>query len=60
MLAGSGDKLWTKHKGSAFPQLAEAVQEELDDYRSCEAEVKRLKQAMVSDLHEDSLASTCS
>jgi len=46
MLAGGMDKLWTKHKGSAFPQLAEAVQEELDDYRSCETEVKRLKQAM--------------
>ena len=32
---------------SPFPQVAEAVQEELESYRSQEEEVKRLKSAMV-------------
>ena len=33
---------------SPFPMVAEAVQEELESYRSQEDEVKRLKSAMVS------------
>lgn len=40
------DKFWQLHKGSPFPQVAEAVQEELESYRSQEDEVKRLKAAM--------------
>lgn len=32
---------------SPFPTVAEAVQEELENYRSSEDEVKRLKSAMV-------------
>lgn len=32
---------------SPFPEVAEAVQEELEEYRSKEDEVKRLKHAMV-------------
>jgi hypothetical protein len=40
------DKFWQQHKGSPFPQVAEAVQEELEAYRSSEEEVKRLKSEM--------------
>ncbi|CAI2348293.1 unnamed protein product [Caenorhabditis sp. 36 PRJEB53466] len=46
MGTGGTDKLWNNHKGSAFPAVAEAVQEDLDAYRSSEEEIKRLKQAM--------------
>ncbi len=41
------DRFWYSQKGSPFPTVAEAVQEELDQYRSQEDEVKRLKSAMV-------------
>lgn len=34
---------------SPFPEVAEAIQEELENYRSKEDEVKRLKHAMVSE-----------
>ncbi|XP_015906128.1 sec1 family domain-containing protein 1 [Parasteatoda tepidariorum] len=40
------DKFWMQYKGSPFPIVAEAVQGELDSYRSSEEEVKRLKAAM--------------
>ncbi|ETN76122.1 Sec1 family protein [Necator americanus] len=46
MSSGGSDKLWTKHKGSAFPLVAEAVQEDLEAYRSSEDEIKRLKHTM--------------
>jgi hypothetical protein len=36
-------------KGSPFPIVAEAIQEELEQYRSSEEEVKRLKASMVGD-----------
>ncbi|XP_028830279.1 sec1 family domain-containing protein 1 [Denticeps clupeoides] len=42
----AADKFWQKHKGSPFPEVAEAVQEELDTYRNQEEEVKRLKSIM--------------
>uniref|UniRef100_A0A3B4AIY4 Uncharacterized protein n=1 Tax=Periophthalmus magnuspinnatus TaxID=409849 RepID=A0A3B4AIY4_9GOBI len=42
----AADKFWQKHKGSPFPEVAEAVQEELDTYRAQEDEVKRLKSIM--------------
>ena len=42
----STDKFWNIHRGSPFPQVAEAVQEELESYRASEDEVKRLKAAM--------------
>lgn len=42
----SNDKFWTTHKGSPFPTVAEAIQEELEQYRSSEEEVKRLKTSM--------------
>lgn len=40
------DKFWVSHKGSPFPTVAEAIQEELEDYRNCEGEVKKLKSSM--------------
>lgn len=40
------DKFWQQHKGSPFPTVAEAVQEELESYRSQEEDVKKLKAAM--------------
>ncbi|XP_078593505.1 sec1 family domain-containing protein 1-like [Branchiostoma floridae x Branchiostoma japonicum] len=40
------DKFWQSHKGSPFPEVAEAVQRELEEYRSQEDEVKRLKSVM--------------
>ncbi|CAA84704.4 Sec1 family domain-containing protein 1 [Caenorhabditis elegans] len=46
MATGGSDKLWNNHKGSAFPTVAEAVQENLDDYRSKEDDIKKIKQAL--------------
>ncbi|KAK4336521.1 hypothetical protein RND71_044237 [Anisodus tanguticus] len=42
----SDDKFWQSHKGSPFPQVAEAVQEELDSFRSEEERLKSLKNTM--------------
>ncbi|KAJ2950086.1 hypothetical protein O0L34_g11427 [Tuta absoluta] len=49
----SRDPLWTEHKGSPFPTVAEAIQEDLDKYRSSEAEVKKLKSSMGLDAESD-------
>ncbi|ERL91253.1 protein sly1 homolog [Dendroctonus ponderosae] len=51
----SKDKFWTSHKGSPFPNVAEAIQEELEQYRSSEEEVKKLKTSMGID-NESELA----
>lgn len=40
------DKFWQTHKGSPFPQVAEAVQEELDSFRAEEERLKSLKNTM--------------
>lgn len=40
------DKFWAAHKGSPFPTVAEAIQEELESYRSSEDEIKKLKTTM--------------
>ncbi|XP_066588311.1 protein sly1 homolog [Prorops nasuta] len=40
------DRFWYQHKGSPFPRVAEAIQEELEQYRVSEEEVKKLKQTM--------------
>lgn len=42
----SRDKFWTSHKGSPFPTVAEAIQEELEQYRTSEDEIKKLKTTM--------------
>ncbi|XP_045768740.1 protein sly1 homolog [Maniola jurtina] len=49
----SRDPLWSEHKGSPFPTVAEAIQEDLDKYRSSEAEVKKLKSSMGLDADSD-------
>lgn len=41
------DKFWQKHKGYPFPEVAEAVQSEIEEYKGHEEEVQRLKTAMV-------------
>lgn len=40
------DKFWKTHKGSPFPTVAEAIQEELEQYRNSEEEIKQLKCSM--------------
>lgn len=40
------DKFWSSHKGSPFPIVAQAIEEELDSYRSSEDEIKKLKSSM--------------
>ncbi|KAJ8895813.1 hypothetical protein PR048_001151 [Dryococelus australis] len=49
----SGDKFWAIHRGSPFPIVAEAIQEELEQYKSSEEEVKRLKASMGIDNESD-------
>lgn len=41
------DKFWVSHRGSPFPTVAESIQEELEEYKASEGEVKRLKESMV-------------
>lgn len=52
----SSDKFWHLHKGSPFPKVAEAVQEELESYRASEDEVKRLKASMGLDGNDEAVA----
>lgn len=49
----SKDKFWNSHKGSPFPTVAEAIQEELEQYKSSEEEVKKLKSSMGIDNESD-------
>ncbi|EJW82820.1 hypothetical protein WUBG_06273 [Wuchereria bancrofti] len=57
----SRDKLWMGHKGSAFPLVAEAIQEEVEAYKNSEDEIKRLKHAMgMDDLESDETVSLLS
>ena len=41
------DKFWATHRGSPFPTVAESIQEDLEEYKASEGEVKRLKESMV-------------
>ncbi|XP_049789905.1 protein sly1 homolog isoform X2 [Schistocerca nitens] len=54
------DKFWATHKGSPFPIVAEAIQEELEQYRSSEDEVKKLKESMGIDNESDAAFSMVS
>lgn len=47
------DKFWQQHRISPFPTVAESIQKELDDYRSSEEEVKKLKSMMGVQNEED-------
>lgn len=40
------DKFWCEQRGMPFPSVAEAVQQELDEYRKHEDEVKSLKSSI--------------
>ncbi len=40
------DQFWYNHKGLPFPSVAENIQEELEDYRSREDDIKRMKHEM--------------
>lgn len=51
------DKFWSSHKGSPFPTVAEAIQEELEQYKSSEEEVKKLKSSMGIDNDSDAALS---
>ena len=53
----SSDRFWVQHKGSPFPRVAEAIQEELEQYRVFEHEVKDLKSSMGAedDLEQEGL-----
>lgn len=50
------DAFWCKHKGSPFPLVAEKIQEELEDYRSKEEDIKRMKSEMGVDAMENDAA----
>uniref|UniRef100_A0A0R3RUU6 Sec1 family domain-containing protein 1 n=1 Tax=Elaeophora elaphi TaxID=1147741 RepID=A0A0R3RUU6_9BILA len=57
----SRDKLWIGHKGSSFPLVAEAIQEEVEAYKNSEDEIKRLKHAMgMDDVESDETVSLLS
>ncbi|XP_011494977.1 PREDICTED: protein sly1 homolog isoform X2 [Ceratosolen solmsi marchali] len=56
----SSDKFWSMHKGSPFPRVAEAIQEELEHYRSFEQKVKKLKSSMGIDNGSDAAVSMVS
>ncbi|KAF7988530.1 hypothetical protein HCN44_001103 [Aphidius gifuensis] len=49
----NNDKFWSQHKGSPFPRVAEAIQEQLEQYRLSEEEVKKLKNSMGIDGDND-------
>jgi len=43
---GQTDKFWQLYKGNPFPEVAQAVQQEIEEYKAHEGEVQRLKAAM--------------
>lgn len=53
----ASDKFWMSHKGSPFPTVAEAIQDELEHYRNSEDEVKKLKSSMGIDNESDAAMS---
>lgn len=54
------DRFWQAQKGNPFPEVAEAVQEELEAYRASEDEVKKLKAAMGLEGEDESAISMLS
>ncbi|KRZ15762.1 Sec1 family domain-containing protein 1, partial [Trichinella zimbabwensis] len=46
------DKFWIAQKGNPFPTVAEAIQEELESYRTKEEDIRKLKHSMrLIDMH---------
>lgn len=41
------DNFWVSLRGSPFPNVAEAIQEEINKYKDSEGEIKSLKESMV-------------
>ncbi len=56
-LDGVNDAFWTTQKGSPFPLVAEKIQEELEDYRTKEDDIKRMKHEMGLDGDESNALS---
>uniref|UniRef100_UPI00358E54C0 sec1 family domain-containing protein 1 n=1 Tax=Myxine glutinosa TaxID=7769 RepID=UPI00358E54C0 len=50
---GQNDRFWQQHKFSLFPEVADAIQQELDSYRAQEEDVKRLKGSLGFDGEDD-------
>jgi hypothetical protein len=42
----AADAFWPRHNGAPFPEVAEKIQSELEDYRSKEDDIKRMKHEM--------------
>ncbi|CAJ0580394.1 unnamed protein product, partial [Mesorhabditis spiculigera] len=45
-LHGEHDRIWSSHKGSPFPLVAEAIQSDLEHYRTQKEEVEKMRNAM--------------
>ena len=41
-----GDQFWSEHKGTPFPQVAEAIQEKLEEIKGREEDIKKMKEDM--------------
>lgn len=54
------DEFWSSYKGSPFPTVAEAIQEELELLKNSEDEMKRLKVSMGLDTESDVVFSAAS
>ncbi|KRZ77005.1 Sec1 family domain-containing protein 1 [Trichinella papuae] len=50
------DKFWIAQKGNPFPTVAEAIQEELESYRTKEEDIRKLKHSMTISLLTDNTA----
>ena len=50
------DTFWTSNRGVPFPQVAERIQEELEEYKTKEDHIKRTKHEMGLDGPDDSAA----
>ena len=40
------DQLWAQHKGSPFPRVVEAIEEEMEQYHNFEKGIKNMKSSM--------------
>uniref|UniRef100_A0A2P2HY43 Sec1 family domain-containing protein 1-like n=1 Tax=Hirondellea gigas TaxID=1518452 RepID=A0A2P2HY43_9CRUS len=52
---GPEDAFWSSHKGSPFPSVAAAVEQELDDYKAAESRIKDLKTDLPDAIETDLL-----
>jgi len=40
---GAGDEFWLKHKGTPFPQVAESIQESIEEIKSAQEDIQKMK-----------------